>query len=105
MVPSLHQTVYAFLLLVTARKKEQCVTISRTQTLPPPCPDQELFTSYVLTPSPCRENKANESYIQDPITFFSVLRPGKINIHEVYIELTTDEFHDLKSLEGGTVYT
>ena len=76
MVPSLYQTIYAFLLLVMARKKEQMSHLNRTQSLSPPCSDQEMITSYVPTPSPCKEDRANESPIQDPITLSSMLRPG-----------------------------
>ena len=76
MVPSLYQTIYAFLLLVMARKKEQMSHLSRTQSLSPPCSDQEMITLYVPTPSPGKEDRANESLKQDPITLSSMLRPG-----------------------------
>ena len=81
------------------------VHINRTESLSPPCSDQEKITSYVPTPSPCKEDRAIESSKQDPITLSAVLRPRKINIHELVKEFTRDEFHDLKSLVGGTVYT
>ena len=76
MVPSLYQTIYAFLLLVMARKKEQMSHLSRTQSLSPPCSDQEMITLCVPTPSPGKEDRANESLKQDPITLSSMLRPG-----------------------------
>ena len=81
------------------------VSHNKTQSLPPPCFDQEIITSYVPIPSPCKEGRATESSKQDPITLRTVPRPRKINIHELVKEFTRDEFHDLKSLEGGTVYT
>ena len=60
MVPSLYQTIYAFLLLVMARKTEQMSHLNKTQSLCPPCSDQEIITLCVPAPSLGKEKNMSE---------------------------------------------
>ena len=60
-------------------------------------------TLCVPAPGLGKEERMNEPINQDPLTFSPMLRPG--DIHELIIGVVADNFHDLKSLEGGTVYS